>query len=179
MSLPPWPRPLELLEYHARVVEALVALGRQRATVSQDPKSQFFGKSLPDFEEALRQTREELDAQVVMAQIAACEGTLRTDFSVRIRAKTKDAIRKQFRDLEKKHGRWVRIDDIIELWKTNGASSHAVGQFKRLLIRRHWLAHGRYWRDKSGVTPDPAEAQFIIESFFAALSALVADFPRT
>jgi hypothetical protein len=47
-----------------------------------------------------------------------------------------------------------------------------------LMKHRHWLAHGRYWTDKSAITLTPNDAQAELDDYAAALRGACPDFPR-
>jgi hypothetical protein len=53
-----------------------------------------------------------------------------------------------------------------------------VGRIKQLYRLRHWLAHGRYFTNRSGVQHDPPSAFYVIEEFIRAIHAADPDFPR-
>jgi len=174
-----WPGPAELLEHHERMLEALRVLARQFAAVTADPRSKFFGKLHDEFDELLLQMREELDEQTVMMMVASCEATLRIDFDGRLRDKTKDRVRRRFKELRSQYEERVQLDQILDAWREETGEVERIGRLRQLVKRRHWLAHGRYWRDKSGVSPDPRLAGLVIDDLLQALQRCLPDFPRT
>ena len=130
-----------------------------------------------ELDDVLTRMLEELDAQVVLTLVASAEGTLRVDFDARVRRKTRDTVRPLFKDLRDRYADRVALDDILAAWKEKSGNVERVGRFKQLVLRRHWLAHGRYWSDKSGVAPDPIQAQLVIDDLFQSLTQLFPDFP--
>lgn len=84
------------------------------------------------------------------------------------------------RDLHKEHEDRVRLEDILDLWKKHVGIRAAVDQsLRKLLKRRHWLAHGRHWIDKkSGVKPSPWEAKLILDDYVGEIRLGTPDFPR-
>jgi hypothetical protein len=173
------PRPRDILDQHLRVGEGLRALAHRHLQSAADPASAFFGMTLDEFDAALQQTAEEQDKQAVLMLAASCEAVLRRDFRARIalpknRRNLPDA---EFIALSRAHAERVRLDQVLDVWRTTtGASLHDL---PRLLKRRHWLAHGRYWSDKSGYTADPQLVFNLIHSVFQALQAHTSDFPRS
>ncbi len=168
-----WPRPPEILEHHRRLVEVL----RLAPTITADAKSAFFGLTPDELDDVLRRARQELDDQVVLALVASAEATIRTDFDERLLRKTKCALRPRFKELRDRHADRVPLDDVLEACKDEAASTDRIGRFRQLVQRRHWLAHGRYWTDKSGVAPDPGQAQLVIEDMLAAFTLVAPGFP--
>lgn len=53
-------------------------------------------------------------------------------------------------------------------------------KLRKLLKRRHWLAHGRHWVDtKSGSKPSPWEAKAILDDYVREIRLVAPDFPLT
>jgi hypothetical protein len=103
--------------------------------------------------------RLELDNQVELFLCAAYEAQLRTDYLARAALKTKDPASRALRKLHKTHRDAVALDTLLDCWKesVNGLSK-IVGEFRQTMKLRHWLAHGQYWNQKSGLTnPTPEE----------------------
>jgi len=53
-----WPRPADIRAHYGRMVEALLALDRQRFHATQDAKSAFFGKPSDEVDALLAKTRD-------------------------------------------------------------------------------------------------------------------------
>jgi hypothetical protein len=172
-----WPAPIEVFEHYLRSREAFShlrgsLLGAPR-TISRE--SRFWGKSTDEIDDAFREMRTELDIQITMLLIASCEASVRTDFQNRVKRRGKDRVSRRFRALEQqrkaKANKGVRLEDILKVWgdESAGNSARPVG---KLLLYRHWVAHGRYWIDKkSGLNdPDPFEVWDIIARFLKSLS---------
>ena len=165
-------------EYH----RAMVAMLEQQrnayatATLAAGP---FFGLSVTEYDDMLRDLRDELDKEVVLMMVASAEACIRNDFNQRLSRRTKDAVRRKFKALQKKHGERVRLTDILDAWRREVApsGSQAFAQFAQLLKHRHWLAHGRYWTDKSGVVSDPVTTRTVIDALFVAFQGVVPTFP--
>jgi hypothetical protein len=131
-----------------------------------------------EFDDSLQLTVKEQDKQVVLMLAASCEAVFRRDFHARVSAprNRRNLPEARFISLSRERPNRVRLDDVLEVWQTTtGASLHDL---RRLLKHRHWLAHGRYWSDKSGFTADPQMVFNLITSVFLALQDRTADFPR-
>lgn len=94
----------------------------------------------------------ELNEVVSLTMIAAAEAKLRLDFEQRVSKRRKDKISREFREIRRRRGTRVRLDeDILEAWAVaGGVGKSTIGNFRRLLNLRDWLAHGRYWAPKIG-----------------------------
>ena len=87
-----------------------------------------------------------------MALCASFEATLRTDYLVRAeRRRLKDPASRKLRALFKKKGQRASLEEILDVWKDVFGSSAALAEFKQMVKYRDWLAHGRYWHQKSGL----------------------------
>jgi len=144
--------------YYERSQAALAALRREvLANPSLFPL--FQGMSVPEFEESLRDTRQELDSQVTMALIASFEAIIRLNFRGRISRRLKDPTSKRLRGLARAwrpgEAHKASLEQILDIWKQAVGNAQTIGRFKQLLKFRHWLAHGRYWAQTSGITPEP------------------------
>lgn len=173
------PAPVDLFLHYRRTVEALrilQRLGVGHAVFHTHPQGPFEAMNAVEFDEALRRMRAEVDRQAVLALVASSEAWLRLNFSRRVqKRKPRDAVTERFRVLKREHGKKVALDAILDGWNfADDPPRQIIGQYKQLLQHRHWLAHGRYWTDKSGIDPDPATVYFIIDRLFAELPGLMA-----
>ncbi len=168
--------PAEILEYHRRSVAALRVLGRG-GTAALGPQAATFPRTEDAFTEALEEMREELDDEVVLAQVASAERVLRLDYRARQVGDAAAAVR--FRHLEERYDGRVPLEEILEVWKDVAAAPNEAGSFKRMYVYRHGLAHGRHF-NKSGLhDAEPADADEVIRLFFAKIKEVEADFPRS
>jgi hypothetical protein len=135
--------------------------------------ARYIGLTILETQQTFRRIREELEREVVLALLASLEAELRLDFKNRIQSRKRDSISKAFRGLKKKYGDRVRLDDILGVWKAGQQAKDAFQKLGNFRKRRHWLAHGRYWTDKSGVTTDPYE----VCDVFQDLASKVPGFP--
>jgi hypothetical protein len=75
------------------------------------------------------------------------------------------------RDETKRHRRMV-VEDVLDAWAgLPEVRKAAISEYKQLLTRRHWLAHGRFFQDRSAVPGDPGFA-------YARTAAMVAELRR-
>lgn len=172
------PLPVAILEQHLRVSESLRALGQHHRRVTTDPTSRFLGMTPDEFDAALREAAEEQDKQAVLMLAASCEAVLRLDFAERVRRplSRRTAPDSLFIELARRSSHRTRLDDIIDAWKT--ATGQTFTGLSPLLKRRHWLAHGRSWSDKSGYHAEPQLVFNLIASVFQAIKTQCRDFPR-
>lgn len=174
-----FPRAEQIIDAYEDQLEALERLFHARAALAAHPKSRFFGLRDGEIEDRLRRDREELELWAVMMLTASFEASIRTDARDRIEARTRDSIRAPLRDLYKKHGDRVRLDDLLDLWDVHAAVGSAVKQgVRRLFKHRHWLAHGRYWTNKHGAIPSPLDARAHLDDYVQAIQPHAPDFPR-
>jgi hypothetical protein len=155
-----WPSPPDIFEYYRRSIEALTALKLGTAG-AVSVGSRFEGMTQDDVRVALDNLRNDLDQSVVLL----LEATLQADFHETITRKKKDGVSKELRKLwygnASKHGRSrrVTVEEIVDVWKKHIGQTFVIGNFKQLVLYRHWLAHGRYWVQKSGLLLiDPFDA---------------------
>jgi uncharacterized protein YutE (UPF0331/DUF86 family) len=98
----------------------------------------------------MNQRLAELEMATALSIFAAVEAAFRIDYLQRCYRKEKDAMSRAFRDLHKKKGVRVSLDEeIFEIWKEHTiGSTSMIGELRAAFRFRHWLAHGRYWHPK-------------------------------
>jgi hypothetical protein len=173
-----WPEPLQVLRSYGQGREALKAL-RQTLLSSLgagglSSESPFHGMTAEQVEEELTRLARDLDDQIVMSLVASFEATIQVDYYKRVDERLKDSVSRALRKLKykttSKRWRWVDIDLILEVWKQETGEKAVIGRLRSLMRYRHWLAHGRYWVQKSGLTDvDPLDAWNIGKAVFAVL----------
>jgi hypothetical protein len=176
------PTPLDILRYYRQCIEALDALKRRIQpslhTGTLEPTSGFFGMTPDEFNTSLVALRTELDYQVVMMLTASFEAIFQSDLQDRVRRKKKDPASKALRQWWKTNqcgtGKWIHMESLLDAWKkASPGHRQTIGRLRSLVLFRHWLAHGRYWPDKSGLgTVDPFTAWEIGKRAFAILPGL-------
>lgn len=171
----------DLIAAYEDNVEALERVWHARLAVTADARSRFHGLPVAALQDRLERDRDELDQWVVMMLVSSFEAAVHTDARDRIDCRSKDDIRKPLRDLYDEYEPRVRLEDILDLWSKHVAIGTTVNQtLRRLLRRRHWLAHGRHWVDKkSGLNPSPWDAKLILDSYVQEVRRGAPDFPRT
>jgi hypothetical protein len=174
--VPHAPTPESVLEYYERSQEAL---GSLRKTLRTDvgPNSRFFGMAEVEIEKSLRDLAQELDYEVTLLLTASFEAILQLDFLLRVRKRKRDTISIKFRRLRfnvrTRRKNRVTIEEILDVWQEETNTRQAIGNFKQLIQFRHWLAHGRYWIQKSGLRDcDPYEAWSRGRAAFAVLPGI-------
>jgi hypothetical protein len=126
------------------------------------------------FDRALAELREELDHQVVLMLTASFEAVFQTDLQNRIKRRKRDsaskALRTWWKSAPRRREKWIDLGSLLDVWKRTVGHGQVIGKMKSLLLFRHWLAHGRYWNDKSGLRDvDPFSAWEIGRDVFAVL----------
>lgn len=140
----------------------------------------FQGMSDEEALTALQDASTRLEMSGTLAVVAAVEATLRVDMKERVsRGRPEDPTAGAFILLATSKGDKVSLEELLDVWKKLASATVApIGQFKQQLKRRHWLAHGAYWADTSGVSPSPHDVLATYERLEQSLKAVSADFPR-
>lgn len=172
-----WPRPAKVLEYYQRSIEAIAAL--RQAAGQLGPVSRFYGMTAVEVDQAIRELVAELEHEVTMMLTASFEAALQVDFYDRVSRKKKDQASRKLRQLAyrplKGRPRGVRttrivVEEILDVWMEQTGRKQLIGNLKQLFQFRHWLAHGRYWVQRSGLSnPDPFDAWSRGKAVFDAL----------
>lgn len=171
----------EIRIWHGRVVESL---SDQRATVQkaiQDGSSVAPRYMLMEEAEVgaeFDDLQRELDRLTMLNLVASAEASIKLDYLSRIQSKKpKDALttaylkwhkalspRKQRRPDFDRHG-------ILEVLKSSGVMhKHIIGKFRRCLLARHWIGHGRCWDNPDDVNElDPIEVYGRAKALLQAL----------
>ncbi|HVN85892.1 MAG TPA: hypothetical protein VMW17_13720 [Candidatus Binatia bacterium] len=165
------PRPADIWLYYERCQVALAALRNEAVikSIAATGGGPFFQLTSIEYEDALSDMRDELDDQVTLALVASFEASFRIDFEQRVRRRLKDGVSREFRTIARQYGQRVKFEDILDIWKQASGRPHRFRKLVQLLNYRHWLAHGRYWVDKSGQEFAPLIAWQIIEAVRAEL----------
>src|SRR5579862_2395736 len=148
-----WPAPSEILGHYHRANEIYQAVDKAFLSL-QGPKSLFYLKSVDEIAKILSGMSVEHEHQSVMMLTASIEATFQVDLQFRCVKKLTDHVSQALRQLAKKaqkmHRR-IEIEDILDTWKEQIGHANAFGDLKQVIEYRHWLAHGRYWNQKSGL----------------------------
>ncbi|HTV40007.1 MAG TPA: hypothetical protein VMF08_05495 [Candidatus Sulfotelmatobacter sp.] len=114
--------------------------------------SKFVGYTIAEIRKERDDRLCEVERSAVFNVLAALEASFRIDYLKRCYQKRKDELSRHFRDVHKRDGNRVHLEEcILDAWKQHVSASKAliskiIGAFKY----RHWLAHGRYWEPKLG-----------------------------
>ncbi len=110
----------------------------------------------------LESMRRELDSQFALMVVAAYEALLMLDANARGNGPRRIRLAREFRTLLRKGnkaGRRVTLEEVLETWGGSSISRGPIGNFKQIYQFRHWLAHGRYFVQRSGLASlDPSTA---------------------
>jgi len=118
-----------------------------------------------EIDSAITKMSLELDQEVVLLLTASFEAEFQADFHDRVSRKRKDRVSREFRRIlgdqrgRRQGAKRVAFKQILEVWGKHEGHVRAIGNLKQLIQFRHWLAHGRYWVQKSGLrNSDPFDA---------------------
>lgn len=182
MSVVNFPKIDALIGHYRRMAEILEAAGRNLHPVLGGRPGAFRNMTQGEFDAALREARDELDAQSTMMLIASAEAVLKRDCRNRLDTKSRrqplwQALDALWKAEEAAGQKGVRTGKLLRVWKM--VSGEPLKEIGKLFEHRNWLAHGRFYTDKSGVAPDPEQVVVIIKDAFAKLTAYQGDFPRS
>jgi hypothetical protein len=154
---------------------ALVAAERD---ADANPSAYGIKISSQSVQQRFAQLREEVDQAFTLTLFASVEASVRTHYSVCLESGDPAWLAAPARALKERTDGKPRFEDILELWKmapdTPQRTGDSVGKLKQLYHRRNWLAHGRYWSDRSGIpTADPDSVMDAV----AEIRAVISDFP--
>jgi hypothetical protein len=84
--------------------------------------------------------------------LTTAEALLQLTFKDLAKRKSKPAISRRFRRIERERGDKIRLkEDILDTWtRVYPETGPFVRDFKGVVPLRDWLAHGRYWNPKVG-----------------------------
>lgn len=152
------------------------ALASEVASAHRGPS--FLGLTPRELDEELRRLRDELDAEVTLAMLAAYEGLLMEDFFRRTEGPKAAPAARRLRDLRKRSKKWGRrvdIEEVLEVWREEIGCGKEISWFRQRYRHRHWLAHGRVGPDMSGVPKtDPDDIWIVGSLLLEALGLLQA-----
>jgi len=153
--------------------DSVASLKLYFSAVSPNFPIRFAGQPATAVQSQLSQRIEESELSSTFTLLSRLEATFRVDFDCRCRKRLKDDLSHYFRDIEKRQGDRVRLDDdILEGWRlhSSGYPSPLIGQIRAAFKFRHWLAHGRYWAPKLGRTYD-------FDFVYTMVKVIVTSFP--
>ena len=118
-----------VIRFYRRSLETLTVASRCYRELTQKSNSEFLGMTRDEFDIALEEQRNEIDAQVVMMLVASAEGILRRDYQNYLRRgrKRSNALARSFKELDEAHGKRVRLEDILTAWKALTSQVQRIG----------------------------------------------------
>lgn len=171
--------PGQLIARHETAIIGLRELQRlPHPTLTAMP--QYDGMTEADAIAHLREVKFDLDERYVLAVFASIEAALKSDARWRVNKGKKSRVNKAIRDAVE-HATWerFRLEDLLRSWRDLVVDRRPLSELIRISHRRHWLAHGKYFRDRSGVGEiEPADVLFWWEQAEAAARGIAPDFPR-
>ncbi|MCC6465331.1 MAG: hypothetical protein IT463_08345 [Planctomycetes bacterium] len=166
----------EVIELHyQRAIEGIELL--HGAITQGQPPDSFFGYTRAEAYDALVELRREVDQQMSLALVASFEALFRIDCFNRIHYRMKSGIGPRVRGKDRTFALECRLEEILDLWKEVGVEAHRAGDFKKLLERRHWLAHGRYWDDSTTQQINPLIVRTVADALSAEIQQRCDDVP--
>lgn len=160
MNLSPYVKwPLDVLAHHRLTIAAVESLEESRHEADDFSTVSLFGLDQSTFRIQINGLREESNQQSMLLLMASIEAVFQVDLHRRVERRLKDrastALRRYHRRLTGKKRR-IEVEGILDEWKSSVAGiAESIGQLKQAIAYRHWLAHGRYWVQHSGLNnPD-------------------------
>ncbi|MEO7032447.1 MAG: hypothetical protein ABI548_01325 [Polyangiaceae bacterium] len=175
----PAPLPEEAFASFDREIGLLTSAERTGAP-TQDPQSEFFGMPSDEFVECLLVLRDEIEQRAYLGIVAAVEAVVQVDFSARAKGRSSVPLAADAHTLQRQErsGRRIVLEDVLDAWSSIANARKApISEFKQLLNHRHWLAHGRYFVNRAGVSDDPGFAIARARALLAELNRLDPKFP--
>lgn len=175
---PDWPRPGEVLQ-HFRQSKRLLELLPQMSAVITASEGPFYNLSHSDLQSMAIELIAELNQQCVLGLVASVEATFQVDLQSRRQLRKNDPVSRALRRLGKRmssKAKRIKIEGILGVWKMEiRGLVKAIGELRQVIEYRHWLAHGRYWIQKSGLkSVDPLDVWERWEVVRAGLAAQTA-----
>jgi hypothetical protein len=154
-------------------VHGVIAEDVDKGSLFPPLNPQYFAMTADEASAFFAEQRRRLDLVVALDLLATTEALLRLDFQSRVDRRRKDDVSRRFRELKKKFGKKISLEQhILEaLSQCAPPCKGAVGAFKGVLPLRHWLAHGRHYNPKLGrPSYAPREVFDIAHSLLAAIA---------
>jgi hypothetical protein len=114
----------------------------------------FHGLSIDELLDYFDQSMLELEYLVCFNLLAVVEAHIRMDFYSKIKKRPRLNITKRYQELFKEKKNKVSLEeDLLEILKDEIPSyKSAFSAYDGALKFRHWIAHGRYWVPKLGMS---------------------------
>ncbi len=137
----------EIAEYHEDAADSLRTFFSSSAV---QVNLRYLFSTQTELSAILTMRLDETELRSCLAILSSIEAALRIDYTARCSARSKDPLSRDFRNLFKRYGNRVRLEeDILQLWsELHPELKRAIGELRGALKFRHWLAHGRHWELK-------------------------------
>src|SRR5579864_3240321 len=109
-------------------------------------------QSLEELRAEFARSRKHLQYAAMLHLLTTTEALLRMAFQDLSKRKTKPAIFREFRKVNRERGEKIRLEEDIlnTLIDVYPETARSIREFKGVVPLRDWLAHGRYWNPKIG-----------------------------
>ncbi len=168
-------------DWHDGMVESMVrhrSLVRNAVRTGSSPGMRFDLMTEREVDDYFLAQRANLDHLTVLDLVSAGEAAVRLDYQWRVKGKLKDALSKDYRKFhanlinhQKERPPFGR-QGILDILKSHVDNKLArpVGDYRQCLNARHWVAHGRYWKEPQVLsTLTVFETRRRIDALLAAL----------
>ena len=158
-----------------------LAYVREKYQVSMDAlndfyrttNSRFISYTMQEFQQELDKSRDELEKVFSLDLLSCVEASCRIDYLNRLGKKLKDPVSQAMRALKLSDPRKASLEDhILSIWQNTGSYRNSyMSEIKRAFKYRHWLAHGRYWVLRNGITFDFPSLYALMNPFISYIQS--------
>jgi len=112
--------------------------------------ARLIGLTKDEIEKEIKEKQLMLERMCSLELLAALEARIKIDYIHRVKARFKDNLSRDFRQLHrKKQNKASLVDDLLYLRKKNtNGNQKEINELINAIDYRNWLAHGRYWIPK-------------------------------
>lgn len=151
MEVPDWPRIGEILSRYRLMTDALAA--RRTVALRGDPPVELLFATAEEMAVAYNDAENEVEQATILMLVASCEAVFRADCAERVRNRLHDGIslRRLHRLAQRKNLNRTPLAQVLAAWRIEVGPAGPFNRFAKLMMYRHWLVHGRWWSQKSGL----------------------------
>lgn len=162
--------PLELNEIVAQHADVVASLRLYFSQASAEYSRRFAAYKESEVTSELEIRLNEHELITTFSILSSLEAAFRIDYLQRCYRKKKDPLSRGFRELHRRKGSRVSLEDeILNSWKCcSSAPDKLIGDLKGAFKFRHWLAHGRYWEPKLGQKYDYESVYVLAVTVFSS-----------
>ena len=164
----------EIVAYKNDSEKALKSYYRQlKSGIIEDPDKVGYTKK--ELEEELGDRLRELELNSIFLLLSSVEGWMRLGLQERlIKKKRKDKINKELLAYMQDNGKEIikdiPISQVFKMYKMICSSSNILDQIQQAFKSyRHWMAHGRYYRQKINKRYDFDSLYMLIDAIYPCL----------